>query len=830
MERAIENKGLELFRLFEQISHECRKEKNANVPLNNLFYWWTRKPLALSRAMILLSTIHDTEKIKPFLHFDEEKRSFFYPIDKIDFQKKSSINPKQIRVFDPFAGSGNLIFEAARLGFDCVASDYNPVSYLILKSVFEYPKQYGDNLSSDIQKFGNQVIERTREDLIPYFDERIQSYAWVWCVKCPHCSQRIPLTNNMWISRKRRLGYSVKPDDHLDFKISLIQNISDEDAEKFTQKGGRAICIKCNNSLNYSDITGSIKNNKDRKLVFIKTNDIFRIVNKEDEVTFGNTEEFIKNNWTYLINSKFIPIDEIKPDPRSGIRNYGINYWHQYFSARQLVVFSSLIKNIHKVCDTIQDNEYRKVIVTYLSFLLGKHLDANSLGVHWHTGTEGPELTLSFRRTNFVFNHAEPNPFGTARGNLSSTLDDIVKAVKFCTEFGGNCKVQLGSTLDLSKMDKSDIIIADPPNPNDIQFSEQSEFFYVWMILVLSKYYPELPKSIPIDQDISDSPGRFDSKKISAAFYEKGLERSLVEMRNNLKDDGIILFLSSLSGHGKWDMLVKALRNAKLVAKSTHVIQLENITNIMPQLGVENLNTVLISCKKLEKEQSVFYEDLPGLIEQQIKIMFENWPLKQLIDTGFSNVLTMTLGEVLFSLTCNDTIKSFQKDYKINFSEFIDNTKKTLALFVFSKIINRSVTILGNQVSIYLFLRTFYDTIKVEELDDIIKEFSLDRKYLIQKTMIIPQQEYFKIPKLDEFTIEKKIYEVNDSDLFEQLVFLIQNSDALKNGMLDIKNNTNFKISELVQIVKSIIKIKSVKNQFDPELLKLNTILEKIDH
>lgn len=349
------------------------------------------------------------------------------------------------------------------------------------------------------------------------------------------------------------------------------------------------------------------------------------------------------------------------------------------------------------------------------------------------------------------------------------------------------------------------------------------------MILVLAKYCPELPKSVPIEQDISDSPGRFDSKKISIAFYEKGLERSLVEMKNNLKDDGIILFLTSLSGQDKWDMLVKALRNAKLVAKSTHVIQLENITNIMPQLGVENLNTVLIVCKKLEKEHTIFYEDLPGLIEQQIKIMFENWPLKQMMDTGFNNILTMTLGQILFLLTYNDTIKSFQKDYKINFVEFIDNTEKILALFVFSKIINRSVTILGSQVSIYLFLKTFYDTIRVEELDGITKDFGMDKRYLVQKTVIVPQHEYFRIPRLDEITIEKKIDEVSDSDLFEQLVFLIQNSDALKNGTLNIRNSTNFKISELVQIVKSMIKIKSVKNQLDSELLKLNTVLEKID-
>ena len=57
------------------------------------------------------------------------------------------INPKlkSIKILDPFAGSGNLIFEPSRLQMDSHASDYNPLSYLILKSVLEF--------SSNISKY-----------------------------------------------------------------------------------------------------------------------------------------------------------------------------------------------------------------------------------------------------------------------------------------------------------------------------------------------------------------------------------------------------------------------------------------------------------------------------------------------------------------------------------------------------------------------------------------------------------------------------------------------------------------------------------------------------
>ena len=60
----IEQQSLDLDRLIEEISQEGRKEKNANVPIKDIFYWWTRKPLALSRASIVLSILNRIDKQK----------------------------------------------------------------------------------------------------------------------------------------------------------------------------------------------------------------------------------------------------------------------------------------------------------------------------------------------------------------------------------------------------------------------------------------------------------------------------------------------------------------------------------------------------------------------------------------------------------------------------------------------------------------------------------------------------------------------------------------------------------------------------------------------
>ena len=59
---------------------------------------------------------------------------------------------------DPFAGAGNLIFEAKELGLN-----YNPVAYIIMKSILEYPPKYGAALTDSCIENGEKLREMTRE-------------------------------------------------------------------------------------------------------------------------------------------------------------------------------------------------------------------------------------------------------------------------------------------------------------------------------------------------------------------------------------------------------------------------------------------------------------------------------------------------------------------------------------------------------------------------------------------------------------------------------------------------------------------------------------------
>jgi adenine-specific DNA methylase len=80
MERAlIEEKTILHLKLFLEVGEEAKKEKSGRPPLNEMIYWWTRKPLIVSRAVTLLSLAPSSvsiNTIKQRLHLDSQKRAF----------------------------------------------------------------------------------------------------------------------------------------------------------------------------------------------------------------------------------------------------------------------------------------------------------------------------------------------------------------------------------------------------------------------------------------------------------------------------------------------------------------------------------------------------------------------------------------------------------------------------------------------------------------------------------------------------------------------------------------------------------------------------------
>ncbi|MCS7098680.1 MAG: DUF1156 domain-containing protein, partial [Candidatus Methanomethyliaceae archaeon] len=152
------------------ISEASAIEKGPGRPPHwEMVFWWTRKPLISARAIIAGCLLPENTNVNEFLYNIGIRRKGKRADGRIIFdgtphRVKPNYRFKGIKLLDPFAGFGSIPLEGLRLGLDVTAVELLPAAYVFLKAVLEYPAKYGERLIRDVEKWGNWITERLRED------------------------------------------------------------------------------------------------------------------------------------------------------------------------------------------------------------------------------------------------------------------------------------------------------------------------------------------------------------------------------------------------------------------------------------------------------------------------------------------------------------------------------------------------------------------------------------------------------------------------------------------------------------------------------------------
>ena len=138
------------------------------------------------------------------------------------------------KVADTFCGSGQIPFEAARLGCDVYASDLNPVACMLTWGAFHV---IGGSLTK------RQEIERNRRTLAESVQAEIgrlgveedgtgwKAKAFLYCVevRCPQTGWLVPLLPSRVVSKKRRVIAELVPDpEHKRYDIRITSGVTDK--------------------------------------------------------------------------------------------------------------------------------------------------------------------------------------------------------------------------------------------------------------------------------------------------------------------------------------------------------------------------------------------------------------------------------------------------------------------------------------------------------------------------------------------------------------------------------------------------------------------------
>ena len=803
----IEDASLEMLELFELVSKEAKKEKLAVPPISKMVYYWTRKPLIVGRAVALASTLDSVDAIKSLLGIYGEKRAYTRIPNMDMYKQKLGKDPSKIKVLDPFAGTGNLMFPATELGLNVTCSEYNPLAHLIEKASLKIPAKNGHELALEFQKIANQIIDETEKELKDCYTAGYLAYLWVWCITCPHCTQRVPLSNQMYVAKKRNIGVRFTPTKNKDFTVKIIRDMDKTEGKSFTQKKGKAQCISCGNAISYDIMIKDIAKNKDRKIIAMQIQKPrgrdYILPEKNDWKQYLKTIKFFEKKYDEL--KTLIPHELIHKDPRNPLSNYGINHWNEYFSDRQLLILSTLVKKINAFCTSSNISNIDDLRI-YLSFLVARLVNSYSYGVTWDTSRETPASTLAMRQPRIVFNLVEINPFEKVRGSLRNNVVNITKAIEFCSHLNNSALCNLESVTKQSDT-KYDLIITDPPYGDDVQYGELSEFFYLWVYRILKNNFT-LPSRAPLEEDFCESWGRFGNKKIASQFFEAGLKKSFVSMNKKLKDNGLLVVFFAHSSIQAWNQLLASIRESRFRVVSSYAIHTESTENPLARGKTSFMSSIVVVCKKITKESEEFFEDIIPQVEDNIKKMINDIPDDRLLTLPITDLLIMVYGKVLESCTKHTVLKSRRKDFTPDFETLISDARSFIMRQLVTKLTHKSMNAVGSRMAFYILTKIFHKgVIGGDDALKIAQTYGIDLALLEKDQVITKDGKIQRLCYLSETERDYPSDNVDKNNLHQQLCYLSRLVTTKKaDSIRTVLGKENFREDHIKQIVFLILK------------------------
>ena len=609
-----------------------KEKKHPKHPVALIHYWPARRPITASRAAVYAALVPAPSSaaerveaasfVEKLARFDVDPDVLGRARDAIA-AKHGGRSPK---ILDLFAGGGAIPIEAARLGCESYALDYNPVAHLIELCTLVYPQKYGAWLATDVDRWGKTILKRLLAevgDLYPsvnvpsgkqvatqesLFGADVElsgearepvSYIWVRTVPCrkPGCAAVVPLVRQSWLRKKRgsvaavpRVSKSRESGLRLKWEIVAGRSAKDVGADSDEQTGaGGSACLACSTAVSSEyvkecSIAGSLG---EVLAAVVVDGSKSKLYLPPSATSAPDTAHCMKRVERVLANADIAPLDDrMNTEDSTTVagRGYGIEFWHQLFTPRQLLVLVTLVKHVRlahrEMLESGMDADRARAVATYLSMAFGRLANSFTKFCRWQGQDLQTIAAIGDRQAlKMVYDFSEINPFARTAGCLPFAFQNEVYCIKKLATSGNPCEVVRGNAEKLPWPDESfDAVVTDPPYYSSIFYADLSAFFYVWLRRLVGDLYPEhftLP-SPPKRREAVAQPSEHEGDSSKAeAHYRQIMERSFVEARRVLKPGAPLVCVYAHKTTEGWASLIKALVPAGLTVTEAWPVQTE---------------------------------------------------------------------------------------------------------------------------------------------------------------------------------------------------------------------------------------------------------------
>ena len=589
-------------------------------------------------------------------------------------------------VFDPFAGGGAIPLEAARLGCRSYGNDINPVAHIIERGSAEFPQKYGkpitysndeferiygkegivlvqnkdskviydsvgyhvpNRLAFDVEFYARKLLSSVEAEvgyLYPEDENGTKPIAFYWArtAKCsnPSCGAEVPLMKGFYLANAPKKKYFLKPvikGSEIEFELAKGKC----DLKPWNHRGNMT-CPCCGNVTNIDLIKEQSRTNglKSRLLAIINDGDN----GKDYKLPSQKLKALLKNPVPQVERpQEYLPLGYIQAFP---VCQWGYSRWGEIFSDRQIFMLDTWLKHYNKLSEVLVDNEYGKIVLTYLAIWIDRIAIANtSFGVY-HTGREKLERILGRQSLSMTFDYPESNPFCGKSGSAENQLDWILRYLDsecncpFPASFANASSGEKGQ-FDVKQLTA---VVTDPPYYDAIGYADCSDFFYVWLKRTLGNIYPinfATPQTPKTEECTAIKHHHDDDVEKAKKHFEKKLTQIFDAIEQQTSDVVSIMFAHQSTE--AWTTLCNSILDARMNITGSWPMDTEMQGALKTDMAFLE-SSVTVACRPSERQGYGDYKSVKKDIEHKVSKEVES-----LYELGFrgADLLTACFGQAV---------------------------------------------------------------------------------------------------------------------------------------------------------------------------------------
>lgn len=537
------------------------------------------------------------------------------------------------RVADTFSGSGQIPFEAARLGCDTYASDLNPISCMLTWGAFNVVGA-AQTKRAELLEAQSALVARVQAEVDRLGVELADGWrakVFLYCVEvtCPQTGWTVPLLPTLVVSKGYKVVARLVPDSKRKrYDIELVQSATAaqlkhaeigtiQDSHLVHEVDGVAYRTKISTLRgDYTAEDGTTKNRLrlwEKSDVVFREDDIyrerlyaiqwqklalqangrektlseFRAVTDADLAREQTVQAYVQAHLDEWQAKGYLPDTVIEKGEETErlYKERGWTHWHHLFNPRQLLL-AGLV------------NQFSGA---ELKYGLAQVLNNNCRCSRWHNGGGGGGLTVGIfdnQAMNTLYNYG-------CRGSDYASSFLLQSYKSFPLPEGIRLSVASRPAREVNTV--NDIYITDPPYGDAVKYEEILEFFIAW----LRKNPPE-----------AFADWVWDSRRALAVKgedhdFKLGMVAAYKRMAEMMPDNGIQVLMFTHQSGAIWADIANIVWASGLQVSAAWYVVTE--TDSALREGSYVKGTVLLVLRKRQGRLGTFRDDLALELRDEVE-------------------------------------------------------------------------------------------------------------------------------------------------------------------------------------------------------------------